>query len=278
MTDETAGAFSCDQCPARYRTARLLGSHKATTHRPPPLPATSPAGTKRRKNSTPAPTPVHHNPELERRLMLIISSASTHLRRLPELLAAIRNMEVGYPTSVGYEGDRTSGHTTVLDTWCAKHLQEVDICQGQGHKCAGVPVPSVSDPTGEAAVIQRDAARAHERELGDIVTRLERDLRRLDRIGDLYLQSELTAKAIAALRAEAKDLCEIHHLAGFDVEALVYTDLSKAKKAKRRLEPKHVCRWCRDFGVAAGRWPTTTEATANARGQRVGIPIETTAR
>lgn len=210
--------------------------------------------------------------ELERILGSAGVTANVLSRRLRHIFRVIEDNRAGFPANTGYDTPRTSGGRTVL--YCDHHEQELADCLKAGHTCVGTPVPVHSDPTGDAVASGADLAAGYAREIEQLVLDIAAKVDRLHRIGELLHPTRpLDRRGRKALEHNTPDLCEIHHLAGGRFPAVGFTDLTDAPTAVRVMPEKRlVCRWCRDYAISTGDWPTVAQAEANALGKKVRRP------
>lgn len=164
---------------------------------------------------------------------------------LPKLVAVLDEYEDGIP-SQRYDGDWVRGRTTRLD------------------EC-GIPMPDLSDPTGERVVVEGepDAARAARLEFDRCILRLEADAGALDDIRRGWL---LTAAQRKQLRKEAgadDEGCEVMATVGVWEPMHVYSDVNANLDRKWRLG-----RWAYDWVLRHGQLPPHAARKARKDGKR----------
>lgn len=170
---------------------------------------------------------------------------------LPSTIETMQAAMAGQPGAQSFEQSRTTGHTTVTDE-------------------RGNPMPAVSDPTGEAAVLRvmgKDKAAVDEAELHKRMHRIAGDVEWLYRLCMRWHVRPATER-------ERRDTAS-HNEPG--CESCATVDIAPGVK---RWEPIRcaiefgerkiaVCRWCQDFAARKDRLPTREELLAHHAGKRV---------
>lgn len=172
---------------------------------------------------------------------------------LPDVLARIHDATSGQPGAARTDTIRSSGHATVLD----EH---------------GIPMPAVSDPTGEAGIRPDPAAAAHNR-IEQLAKRLLTDAEALlFELGPWLARAPLAKELRETERANTPG-CE--SCARIDGPALngvpwwnhprttVTLNLVSGERTKVR-----VCEWCEAVFRADGRLPTEAEVEDHRDGKR----------
>jgi hypothetical protein len=178
-----------------------------------------------------------------------IESAMRAAGQLASSLANMHDARNGWPTGSRFDGDRSTGHTTVVD----EH---------------GIPVPAVSDPTGEAAIAPDQAANDR--------AGVERAIKAL------YLEAERVLSLVKRYQPRRALPSERQSTAANDPGCWSCRRL-KASDGERRWEPTHrrtdvngkpldLCRWCYDWHRSHGVLPATAELERHHRGDRVRRP------
>jgi len=151
----------------------------------------------------------------------------------------------GQPRAQNLEGDRTTGHTTVTDD-------------------QGWPMPSVSDPTGEAA-LRPDRA--------------YRDLVELDKqLGRAHAAVEHALRILSAhtprpsTEAERRKV-EVGNTPG--CESCARTEVAKGVRRWEPIYRQELCSWCWQWERDTGRRPTDAELAAHHDGKRLTRKKET---
>ncbi len=196
------------------------------------------------------------------------SDVETLLRCLSQLDAVERNMNSLLPTLRAQAYVVTHGGTTV---WCDTHEQEVQRCHKAEHTCLGIPLPKVTDPTGDdttAMLVLADArdARAQMRAVHHATNFL------------VKLIGRYTADAGPTERDEVErenqPKCERHLRYGYDVPARARsgTRVRRPDGSYVLADPRRLCRWCTDATLTLDRLPLEREIHDNAAGKRLRVP------
>jgi len=167
------------------------------------------------------------------------------------VLAVLRQSRGGFPSGAAIENDRTSGHSTVLDTWCERHQK--DGC------CGGHPVPTASDPTGETALRPHDPARRDLERLDKLIKQISDAASEIHQIDQRWRTPAAAHKAMT----EACELCARH---GHFEPELAFGNVGGRLPRNYRLG-----RWCYDFVAAVGVLPVDWQIDDHHRGKRVRL-------
>lgn len=185
----------------------------------------------------------------DRRLTRIAADAVELLTRaelaLASTLGRMTDALGAHPGAQALEGDRTWGHTTITDD-------------------RGVPMPSVSDPTGEAA-IRPDPAR--------------RDRERLERAWlTVARQADEIVRLCAAYSPRRPTDADRRLLAGEEPEGCgSCARLRHWSPVHRRTNPATgermaLCTWCYGWARSTGRLPSDSELDAHLSGRKLRRP------
>lgn len=202
-----------------------------------------------------------------RRYDALVSRLEAWRLQLPAVLADQAAVEVRWPSSCA-AGERTAGARTVLDTWCETHGRDVGLCKAHGLECRGLPIPSRSDPTGEAAATAVTA------------TQIEDDLERA-----LVAAEQVTDRIGRRLGDWAREQRELERPAVGEPGCELCWRVVVDKDTNRRLwEPPHVeasdvsgvldrahrlCRWCYVFVREHGHKPSMAQCRDHMEGRKV---------
>lgn len=159
----------------------------------------------------------------------------------------IREQMAGQPGAANYEGDQVSGHTTVVDD-------------------RGIPMPALSDPTGETA-IRRDRAAADLRELDRHMAAMHRHATQAVAIAALYTPRPATAldrRTLAALNIKPDPGCQSCDRVGSWSIVHRSTTLGGRLPAKTAL-----CHWCYRWANEHGQLPAVDVMERHARGETI---------
>lgn len=165
------------------------------------------------------------------------------------VLSLMKEAQTGQPGARSYDSPMVGGHSTVLDEF-------------------GVPMPAISDPTGEAG-IGADEARVDE---ADTLS----DVRQLKTIGDRMVWRFARYQARAATEKQRRETekandpgCELCARMGqFSPPRVLSSD------AKGNLDrPHRLCTWHYEFVLATGRKPTDDEERAHIAGKPVRLKV-----
>lgn len=170
---------------------------------------------------------------------------------MPDTFRTMRDAMAGQPGAQSFEQSRTTGHTTVVDE-------------------LGIPMPSISDPTGEAAILRatgRDRAAFEHSEFSRRLIRIMRDVEWLYQCETRWHVRSATEKERRETASRNEPGCE--SCATIDVvpgvkrwEPIRCTIMVGERKVA-------VCRWCQDVYARKDRLPTRDELLAHHAGKRV---------
>jgi hypothetical protein len=154
----------------------------------------------------------------------------------------------GRPQAQRLETDRTSGHATVADD-------------------EGIPMPAVSDPTGEAA-IHPDRAASDLRKMNDLLLRMRRDADELSVLQATYRVDGPTADRLRSeadrAKVDNKERCEscarVNHWSPVHRRSTVKGNLPR---------PMPLCRSCYHDVLATGKLPSLSDVRARAEGRKL---------
>lgn len=201
--------------------------------------------------------------DTDRRRVLFETAVRLNIlaRRLKELHAGATATErmralQGNLAAQRYDSPSVAGHRTVLDE-------------------RGVPMPAVSDPTGEAAIGRVDLARRDAERFDKALGGLSGNLARLEAIVGRY-GPPTAGSELAVDNTKAEPGCE--NCAQLRVAGRQrWEPVDSRRKGKTDVgeqleQPMHLCVWCYDRTATWGRLPTTDELEAHHRGERVPWP------
>lgn len=165
----------------------------------------------------------------------------------------IREAMLGQPKAQHLEADRTTGHTTVVDD-------------------QGMPMPAVSDPTGEAA-IRPDKAAMHLREVDDKLRAAHAAVSRVVTLLALYTPRPATDGEQRSLELDNDPGCES-------------CSRTESSRGVKRWEPvwkrgnpggvlrdtAGLCAWCYTWTKDTGRLPSMDELALHHSGNIVKRP------
>lgn len=166
---------------------------------------------------------------------------------LPEVLRSMRDAMAGQPGAHAYDNPVVGGHTTVTDD-------------------EGMPMPAVSDRTGEAATDDDKARtdhRATQRDIAALAVIADRLIRRFAG----YQHRAATEKERKATERANEPGCEVCLRSGTHTPPKVLSSTAKGNLAR----PHRLCGWHLDFVLGTGRLPTDDEERAHQEGRRVRL-------
>lgn len=171
---------------------------------------------------------------------------------VPSAVRGMRDGMNGWPAGVSYETDRSTGHATVLDD-------------------AGVSMPAVSDPTGEAAIRPDPAARDMEW-MDRTIDSMHKQAKNLHLLSRRYQNRPATEKERRDTMGDADNArgCELCAELMVAPGVRRWEPVWKTLRVDDKLVP--VCRWCGSFIRDTGRVPSRGELEAHHRGERVSRP------
>lgn len=213
---------------------------------------------------------------IERGVIVQLDSDAEDLVRCIHLLPDVEARMRATLAEPGGHGFEVVSRATVL--YCELHHRDLTDCQREARKledecyCTGVPVPTVSDPTGEAAVHDRvwaDARELHRRRasISDDVAWI---------VGMVARWSKDDRVPLRDAKAKAdQPLCEIHLRYGYDRPATS----KKGTRVKRNgvpilSRPYCLCQWCEDTTQKLGRVPIEVEVHDHVAGKRLRVVSE----
>lgn len=132
---------------------------------------------------------------------------------LPYLPATERNMRASMPEPGGTSYD--AGRPGAV-AWCDRHEQEVERCHKAEHGCVGIPLDTMSDPTGEGAIDSPVFAEA--REVRRIARAWSKDAEWLTHLVSRYRETVI-AEELDIVHDDNRPRCEVHASAALDEEA-----------------------------------------------------------
>lgn len=181
---------------------------------------------------------------------------------LPRLLRAIRDAMPGQPGAASYDTPVVRGHTTVIDE-------------------QGTPMPSVSDPTGEAAV---ELAGGRHPAVADL-HQLNRRIRAVAQHADALVRIANTWKARPPTDKERRDTdldndelragCEVHARAGLYARRECVAEIVDGWMLPR---PMGLCSVCRSRIKRTHRLPTVEDVQAYVERGKWPLMFETSYR
>lgn len=156
---------------------------------------------------------------------------------------------LGWRSTGGYDQERTSGGATVLDD-------------------QGVPMPRLSDPTGEWGT-EPDQARDDQRSIDHRLHSLERETMRL--VDDFTRHALRPPNVIEQCKGDDEPGCEsCARLPGARGGPRWEPVRQTAKVAEGKLVVTYkLCRWCADFVRSEGVLPTKGQLDAHHTGRKV---------
>lgn len=165
------------------------------------------------------------------------------------VLLFLRDAMVGQPQATGYDSPVVGGHSTVLDE-------------------RGVPMPAVSDPTGEAGVIRASgldqAVNDHQAILRHVQA-LASHADALDRLASKWQKRAATEKEKRDTDRANDPGCELHLRHGTWRPPKVLSSTVKGTLER----PYRLCDWCMDVVGSLGRVPSDDELRDNIAGKRL---------
>lgn len=201
-----------------------------------------------------------------------IRAAVVAAKDLDKLVAALpgawsmwAELQPGYSAGRGYDDDSGGGHATRIDPWCEVHDQDVRTCRMGGSGCGGKAVPSVSDPTGEAATTRNDA-------MADAALAIESIRAIVHHVGRLHraLAPYATPDRTALLKlAEGSGEPGCDSCARLDAWSPEYRTGTAGGALK---DPKRLCRWCYDWTLGRSELPPRDAVRRHLAGERIRIP------
>lgn len=173
---------------------------------------------------------------------------------LDDVLHRLRDGMAGQPKAQSYDSPRVNGHTTVTDE-------------------NGDSMPSVSDPTGDAAIemaLGKDVATAQHKRISKLIHTIAHAAYDLHTECSAVQRRGPTAKERAETDGDnetAKGACEVCQRSEVYAPAIV-----AASNAKGNLPRFYrLCRWHLDFALSYGRLPNDIEEKRHHDGGRVRV-------
>lgn len=166
----------------------------------------------------------------------------------------IRDAMAGQPGAQALQSDRTTGFTTVSDE-------------------DGFPVPSVSDPTGEAA-IRFDRARHDLRQLDRLLQQAHRAVDDIRRLVHTYTPRPATECERRQVEQDNDPGCQSCSRTEVTRGVARWEPVWKANRNPGGVltNPLDLCAWCYRWVETVGRLPTPDELALHHSGKRVKRP------
>lgn len=199
-------------------------------------------------------------------------AAEDILRFLGQYTEVERIMDLSTPDLVAAAYDTDRGGSII---WCDHHEREVAACHkaaaaiGEVPSCQGVPLPKMTDRTGDQAVATR--VYDDQRTIDRIAAQMQRLGSELIGIAKRYQDSDLTPAVEKQLEQANRPKCERHLRYGYEREARSQS----GTRVRRRdgsyvfTEAHKLCEWCEDVARDLGRLATEQEIHSHAQGKRL---------
>lgn len=195
------------------------------------------------------------------------------LRVLSSLAAVEKRMRDRMPTlaAASYDTERSGAIA-----WCDTHEREVTACRRKRLLCRGVPLPKITDQTGDAAI---SAVYEHAWAMGDYAEMVHVAIDGMLAICRIYATDEDPAAGRISedVEEENRPKCVVHARYGFLTDARGKEPTVVKHKGEACLDvPVRLCEWCekqvRSIKVETGqgRLPNRSEVTRH--GRRIGLP------
>ncbi|HEU5085709.1 MAG TPA: hypothetical protein VFU14_20375 [Acidimicrobiales bacterium] len=194
---------------------------------------------------------------------------------LLDLVETARVLNLSTPDLRAQAYDRERAGT---ELWCDDHERPLDGCQAAARKlnvvcgCVGVPLPKVTDPTGDA-VAAGPSVFAEVREAARRANRIRLDADWLAGFTARHAATDTPPAVEADLEARNRTLCARHLRYGHERPAR-----SKGTKVRRRdgsyvlSEPLPLCEWCEDVTRDLGHLATEQMIAAHVAGRKLRRP------
>lgn len=195
------------------------------------------------------------------------------LRVLSSLEAVNRRMADRLPTlaAANYDAERAGAVA-----WCDTHEREVTACRRKRLLCRGVPLPKVTDRTGDAAI---SAVLEHAWSMSDYAAMVHVGIEGMAGICRMYRDDEDPAaeKVTEQVEEANRPKCQVHLRHGYLTDARGKEPTRVGHKGTLILEvPLRLCEWCEKKVRAIyahdhkRRVPNAAEVRQHAN--RVGLP------
>jgi hypothetical protein len=205
-------------------------------------------------------------------------AAEDIIRARSELHEVERIMNLSLPGLEAQALDSDKGGAVL---WCDEHERRVADCHkrqdedGRFLTCEGIPLPKVTDPTGDDALSTRvwaDVREAHRR-----AHRIEGDAAWFVGLVNRWKDDGITPAKVAELADKNAPKCERHLRYGYEVDARG-KEPTKVKHGGQAIlqDAVRLCRWCEDdvrnrfIDTGERRLPTEHEVHHHARKVRLG--------
>lgn len=197
------------------------------------------------------------------------------LRILGQLEAINARMIARAPQALAAANYQAETGTSVA--WCDTHEREVLVCRRKLLQCRGIPLPRVTDRTGDKVV---GAVLTHAWEMEDAAAMVHAGIEAMSRIARIYGRDDDDPAADDVKRTvedSNKPKCHHHMRHGWLIDARGKNPTRVVHRGQPLLDtPLRLCRWCQDTVVDAyvnhgeRRLPQLSEVRRHAL--RMGLP------